>query len=95
MFDTSTGIGNRGRTVLLAAVGGEGHAQAPDAAEHRTQLAAEHAVDSALADSFPASDPPSWTSGIATPPPPQRPARDAPAVTTAPGDPEGAVARKT
>jgi hypothetical protein len=32
-------------------------------------LAAERALDSVLADSFPASDPPSWTLGITRPQP--------------------------
>ena len=44
------------------------HAEAEAHALER-RLAAERAVDSVLADSFPASDPPSWTSGIAHPPP--------------------------
>ena len=30
----------------------------------RQELAAERALDAVLADSFPASDPPSWTLGV-------------------------------
>jgi hypothetical protein len=36
------------------------------------RLAAERALDSVLADSFPASDPPSWTLGITRPQPERR-----------------------
>ena len=33
----------------------------------RERLAVEHAIDDALADSFPASDPPPWNPGVARP----------------------------
>ena len=48
----------------------------PAAAEPRARehgLAAEQALDAALADSFPASDPPSWTLGVTHVPPPTDP----------------------
>jgi hypothetical protein len=44
-----------------------------DAKARQQKFAAERALDSVLADSFPASDPPSWTLGMARP----RPARQA------------------
>jgi hypothetical protein len=37
------------------------------ATERRARPAAERALDQVLADSFPASDPPSWTLGVAQP----------------------------
>jgi hypothetical protein len=52
----------RSDTEIAAEAEGEA-----EAAQRR--LAAERAVDSVLADSFPASDPPSWTLGIAPPRP--------------------------
>ena len=36
-----------------------------ESTDRRSRLAAERALDEVLADSFPASDPPSWNPGIA------------------------------
>ncbi len=51
--------------ILPVAVGSGGRDD--DFMNRRDRLAAEHAIDEVLADSFPASDPPSWNSGVAQP----------------------------
>ena len=45
------------------------NAFAEESNERRRRLAAERALDQVLADSFPASDPPSWNTGIVRPGP--------------------------
>jgi hypothetical protein len=45
------------------------HGRADDFSEQRKRLYAERAIDDVLADSFPASDPPSWNPGISRPEP--------------------------
>jgi hypothetical protein len=42
---------------------------AEESSTRSRRLAAEEAVDAVLADSFPASDPPSWNPGLARPSP--------------------------
>jgi len=48
--------------IVPAAVGIDGRVD--DFRDRRARLAAERAIDDVLADSFPASDPPSWNPGI-------------------------------
>ena len=48
--------------IVPAAVGIDGRVD--DFRDRRDRLAAERAIDDVLADSFPASDPPSWNPGI-------------------------------
>jgi hypothetical protein len=64
MFQTRTAIEYRagaGAAVLPTIV----DRAAEESREQRRRLAAEQALDQVLADSFPASDPPSWNPGIA------------------------------
>jgi hypothetical protein len=56
------------RTAILPAMVGVG-AFTDEFSDRRTRLTAERALDEVLADSFPASDPPSWNPGIARPTP--------------------------
>jgi len=53
--------------ILPVNVGLEGIAD--DYTERRNRLAAERVIDDVLADSFPASDPPSWNPGMTRPGP--------------------------
>lgn len=54
-------------TITPAIVGVDAFAE--ESNKRRRRLAAERALDQALADSFPASDPPSWNTGIVRPAP--------------------------
>jgi hypothetical protein len=63
VLQTRTAIEYRaGAGAVLPTIGDRAGEQSH---ERRTRLAAEQALDEVLADSFPASDPPSWNPGIA------------------------------
>ena len=68
MLHTTIGTENRvgaGAAVVPAIVTVDRSAE--ESSRRRRRLAAEQAMDRVLADSFPASDPPSWNPGIALP----------------------------
>lgn len=50
-------------TAIVPAAVGINH-RVDELRDRRERLAAERAIDDVLADSFPASDPPSWNPGI-------------------------------
>lgn len=62
MLDTRTAIERRGGGSLLPSIVGSD--LRPMSSGERARYAAERALDQILADSFPASDPPSWTLGV-------------------------------
>jgi len=70
MLYTNTAIEYRAGTraaIVPVAVGLPSGAD--DFSERRNRLEAERAIDDVLADSFPASDPPSWNAGVSRPEP--------------------------
>lgn len=70
MLYTRTAIERRGGGSLLPSIVGSD--VRPMSSDERARYAAERALDQILADSFPASDPPSWTLGVSRPEPIRR-----------------------
>jgi hypothetical protein len=66
MFHTSNEYRTGAAAAILPTIGVDAFAEE---SSERRRLAAERALDQVLADSFPASDPPSWNTGIVRPGP--------------------------
>ena len=70
MLYTNTAIESRDGTPSAIMPAGIGlHGRVDDFNERRNRLDAERAIDEVLAESFTASDPPSWNPGVSRPAP--------------------------
>lgn len=67
MLHTRTSIEYRDGSAAIAPVIGAVDRSVGEFSSARARLAVERAMDDVLADSFPASDPPSWDPGVARP----------------------------
>ena len=69
MYHFRTSIDYRGGDVAIVPTISSVDGRIGDFSHPRQARAAERAIDDVLADSFPASDPPSWNPGITRPDP--------------------------
>ena len=67
MLHSRTSIEYRDGTAAIVPIVVGVETRGGDVSNARKRLANERAIDDVLADSFPASDPPSWNSGVARP----------------------------